>query len=379
MITLRHGPRLEDRFTMISNDVFQRADLSFRAKAIYGYLMSCRSGWQLTRDRIAEALEVSAGTIRRALEELEDAGYLVRSQSKGSDGRFNVVEYTIFSEPAPGSRAPRKAGKPADTVCTNMATGDDQQKQGESAGGTVCTNLSNGDDQQKQGESAGGTVCTNLSNGDDQQKQGESAGGTVCTNLSNGDDQQKQGESAGVTVCTNLSNGDDQQKQGVSAGQTECTNLTPLIRTIKTKKNPPKPPTGVSAPKGGDEPTGELAIIEPAAPAKAAPASSRGCFLPDGWEPDREVINAMRAEFPHLNLWQEHQVFVDYWRGMPGARGRKRDWNATWRNWIRKAGKHSSRYGSDRHGATQVGLQGADARAATLVQMMNEITAENGL
>ncbi|MHD0031341.1 helix-turn-helix domain-containing protein [Corynebacterium diphtheriae] len=295
MITLRHGPRLEDRFTMISNDVFQRADLSFRAKAIYGYLMSCRSGWQLTRDRIAEALEVSAGTIRRALEELEDAGYLVRSQSKGSDGRFNVVEYTIFSEPAPGSRAPRKAGKPADTVCTNMATGDDQQK------------------------------------------------------------------------------------QGVSAGQTECTNLTPLIRTIKTKKNPPKPPTGVSAPKGGDGPTGELAIIEPAAPAKAAPESSRGCFLPDGWEPDREVINAMQAEFPHLNLWQEHQVFVDYWRGVPGARGRKRDWNATWRNWIRKTGKQSSRYGSDRYGSTQAGLQGADARAATLVQMMNEITAENGL
>ncbi|WP_259462527.1 hypothetical protein [Corynebacterium diphtheriae] len=87
----------------------------------------------------------------------------------------------------------------------------------------------------------------------------------------------------------------------------------------------------------------------------------------------------MRAEFPHLNLWQEHQVFVDYWRGVPGARGRKRDWNATWRNWIRKAGKQSSRYGSDRYGSTQAGLQGADARAATLVQMMNEITAENGL
>lgn len=319
MITLRHGPRLEDRFTMISNDVFQRADLSFRAKAIYGYLMSCRSGWQLTRDRIAEALEVSAGTIRRALEELEDAGYLVRSQSKGPDGRFNAVEYTIFSEPVPGSRVPRKAGKPADTVCANMDTGGDQQKQGEVAGGTVCANLSNGNEQQE---------------------------------------------------------GD------VSAGQTECTNLTPLIRTIKTKKNPPKPPTGVSAPKGGDEPTGELAVIEssaPAVPAKAATVSSRGCFLPEGWEPDRQVIDAMQAEFPHLNLWQEHLVFVDYWRGVSGARGRKRDWNATWRNWIRKAGKQPSRYSSGHHGGTRVGLQGADARAATLVQMMNEITAENGL
>lgn len=319
MITLKHGPRLEDRFTMISNEVFQRADLSFRAKAIYGYLMSCRSGWMLTRDRIAEALEVSAGTIRRALEELEDAGYLVRSQSKGPDGRFNAVEYTIFSEPVPGSRVPRKAEKPADTVCANMDTGGDQQKQGEVAGGTVCTDLSNGDEQQEG---------------------------------------------------------------GVSAGQTECTNLTPLIRTIKTKKNPPKPPTGVSAPKGGDESTGELAVIEPSTPvvpAKAATVSSRGCFLPEGWEPDRQVIDAMQAEFPHLNLWQEHLVFVDYWRGVSGARGRKRDWNATWRNWIRKAGKQPSRYSSGHHGGTRAGLQGADARAATLVQMMNEITAENGL
>jgi len=28
--------------------------------------------------------------------------------------------------------------------------------------------------------------------------------------------------------------------------------------------------------------------------------------------------------------------FVDYWRAQPGAKGRKTDWQATWRNWCRK-------------------------------------------
>ena len=29
-------------------------------------------------------------------------------------------------------------------------------------------------------------------------------------------------------------------------------------------------------------------------------------------------------------------TFSDYWRGVPGDRGRKVDWAATFRNWIRK-------------------------------------------
>lgn len=33
----------------------------------------------------------------------------------------------------------------------------------------------------------------------------------------------------------------------------------------------------------------------------------------------------------------EHDRFVDYWRGVGGAKGRKADWVATWRNWMRRA------------------------------------------
>jgi hypothetical protein len=34
---------------------------------------------------------------------------------------------------------------------------------------------------------------------------------------------------------------------------------------------------------------------------------------------------------------READRFRDYWRGQPGQRGVKLDWQATWKNWIRKA------------------------------------------
>jgi hypothetical protein len=33
---------------------------------------------------------------------------------------------------------------------------------------------------------------------------------------------------------------------------------------------------------------------------------------------------------------QDHAAFTDYWQGIPGAKGRKLDWQATWRNWMRR-------------------------------------------
>jgi hypothetical protein len=59
--------------------------------------------------------------------------------------------------------------------------------------------------------------------------------------------------------------------------------------------------------------------------------------LPDGWNPDDTVIRQMREQFPHVDLRAEHAKFTDYWSDQPGTKGRKVDWNGTWRNWIRRA------------------------------------------
>lgn len=63
----------------------------------------------------------------------------------------------------------------------------------------------------------------------------------------------------------------------------------------------------------------------------------RGSRLQFGWEPPREVIEAMRAECPHVDLRYEHRQFVDYWTDKSGANATKVSWVGTWRNWMRRA------------------------------------------
>ncbi len=66
----------------------------------------------------------------------------------------------------------------------------------------------------------------------------------------------------------------------------------------------------------------------------------RGTRLPEEWQPPDEVIRKMRDEYPYLNLRLEHDKFTDHWNGQPGAKGRKADWTATWRNWMRRAAEN---------------------------------------
>lgn len=60
-----------------------------------------------------------------------------------------------------------------------------------------------------------------------------------------------------------------------------------------------------------------------------------GCRLPDDWTPD--VVFAASNGMSELDALTEAERFRDYWRSVAGAKGRKSDWQATWRNWIRRA------------------------------------------
>src|SRR5215203_5400110 len=77
----------------------------------------------------------------------------------------------------------------------------------------------------------------------------------------------------------------------------------------------------------------------------------RGYRLPVGWLPSDESINRIIEEFPGVtqeHMVREHRKFCDYWYGVGGQRGVKLDWQATWRNWIRKAAEQGSIGGGTR-------------------------------
>lgn len=64
---------------------------------------------------------------------------------------------------------------------------------------------------------------------------------------------------------------------------------------------------------------------------------ARGARLSSDWEPSPDVVEKMRAERPGVDFGTEHRKFVDHFLAAPGQKGVKADWDATWRNWMRRA------------------------------------------
>lgn len=66
--------------------------------------------------------------------------------------------------------------------------------------------------------------------------------------------------------------------------------------------------------------------------AKVEPQGSRFTLeeLPDNWHSECRRIQ------PKADPAKVFEEFRDYWISVPGAKGRKSDWTATWRNWCRK-------------------------------------------
>ncbi|WP_081075608.1 helix-turn-helix domain-containing protein [Burkholderia stagnalis] len=65
---------------------------------------------------------------------------------------------------------------------------------------------------------------------------------------------------------------------------------------------------------------------------------ARGTRLPDDWVLTKALGEWALAEQPTWTVDHVRKVaekFADHWRAQPGQKGRKTDWAATWRNWVR--------------------------------------------
>lgn len=88
-----------------------------------------------------------------------------------------------------------------------------------------------------------------------------------------------------------------------------------------------------------------------------ASRSTHATRLPADFEltPERRAI----AETEKVDPAREFAQFTDHWRAAPGAKGRKCDWDATWRNWCRRSPDFKPR-GNGRGAAAPVKLRTAD-------------------
>jgi len=107
------------------------------------------------------------------------------------------------------------------------------------------------------------------------------------------------------------------------------------------KRNQRRNTAGQYATSPGDSPgdTGGSPTVptrpDPSRPKE--PTSKRATRIPDDWQPDDEPALTSEADSAGIDLTRELARFRDYWQAQSGQRGRKADWQATWRNWLRKA------------------------------------------
>ena len=134
----------------------------------------------------------------------------------------------------------------------------------------------------------------------------------------------------------------------------------------------PSADAAVAHPTEAGEPEASGALV-PVSGQKPAKSDRRGRRLPDGWAPARTAAT-LDLETGHDPAWLERELdrFRDHWAAQAGAKGRKSDWDATWRNWLRRADDYApsrprggAREGPDwdRLMARAVAADTADARA----------------
>lgn len=62
----------------------------------------------------------------------------------------------------------------------------------------------------------------------------------------------------------------------------------------------------------------------------------RGTRLPDEWSPRPEDFDFAVSTLGESGCKRELAKFRDWWPAQPGVKGRKVDWDRTWRTWVRK-------------------------------------------
>ncbi|WP_208539337.1 hypothetical protein [Algihabitans albus] len=131
-------------------------------------------------------------------------------------------------------------------------------------------------------------------------------------------------------------------KAAGSAGEKPTANRQPATSTAKQTRDSLHRESDARTLEGGGSPTvseagSSVPPSESAPPPTARRVSARGSRLPDDWLPGPQARRTAKEEgLSDAEIDRCADKFRDYWHAQPGARGRKSDWSATWRNWVRR-------------------------------------------
>lgn len=99
-----------------------------------------------------------------------------------------------------------------------------------------------------------------------------------------------------------------------------------------------------------------------AAQARPAPKkpSKQGKRLPENWKPSAELRAWAMKERSDLDIQKVIDSFTDYWIAKTGSAATKRDWDATFRNWVRN---EKTRHGTGKPAVRETAADRRDREA----------------
>ena len=82
-------------YTVMCNHHLKDSNLSLKAKGLLSMMLSLPDEWNYTTRGLATICKEGVDAIGKTLKELELAGYIIRRQLRGKDGRISDTEYTL--------------------------------------------------------------------------------------------------------------------------------------------------------------------------------------------------------------------------------------------------------------------------------------------
>ena len=106
-------------YSIISNEILRRKDLSLKAKGLMSLILSLPDSWDLTVNGLVEIIKESKNTVYSILKELNGFGYVERNRITDSTGK--VVKWELIVYEQPHTKKPQLK-KPDVENCTQIST-----------------------------------------------------------------------------------------------------------------------------------------------------------------------------------------------------------------------------------------------------------------
>lgn len=89
----------KNNFTVIDNEILKNKDLSLKAKGLLCLMLGLPDDWNFSEVGLTELSSDGATSVRSALQEIIEKGYLTRDRIRDKDGTLRDILYTIYEEP----------------------------------------------------------------------------------------------------------------------------------------------------------------------------------------------------------------------------------------------------------------------------------------